>query len=254
MTGVQTCALPIYGIDNVVREHKITDMIIGLHQQGGISDSFLGKLTEGILTNCSATTLIYKPFQPLTTIKRYIVVLPANAEKEAGFPFWLIRAWNIGRNTGAKLVFFGDRQTLDILEKIHEKHPIEAEFNEFSDWNEILVLSREVKKNDCLMIVMSRENYPSHSEVMSKIPAYLNKYFMENNFILLYPMQLGMSGNQAFDERSAALADALQENLEKLDDMSITINRVLGQRRHTKREQPLRREPASRTDRPVREK
>lgn len=213
----------VNGINNVVREHKITDMIIGLHQQQGISDSFLGNLTEGILTKCNTTTLIYKAFQPLSTLKRYIIVVPNQAERELGFPFWLIRTWNIGKNTGAKLIFFGSLETLAFLKEVHAKHPIEAEFHVFTDWSEFLILSREVKSDDNLMIVMSRRRYPSYNSMMEKIPTYLNKYFMDNNFILVYPIQLGITGEDNYEARNASVADALLEGLEKLDELGKTI-------------------------------
>src|SRR5690606_23386526 len=74
----------VNGITSVVREHKITDLILGLHEKKGISDNFLGNLTEGILTKCNATTIIYKPSQPLATIKRYLVIVPDRAEREIG--------------------------------------------------------------------------------------------------------------------------------------------------------------------------
>lgn len=96
----------VNGISSVVKEHKITDIILGLHVSKGISNSFLGNLTEGILTKCNTTTLIYKPAQPFGTIKRHIIIVPENAEKEMGFPFWIIKVWNIARNSGAKLLFY----------------------------------------------------------------------------------------------------------------------------------------------------
>ncbi|AHM61979.1 transporter, cpa2 family protein [Flammeovirgaceae bacterium 311] len=213
----------VNGINNVVREHKITDMIIGLHQQQGISDTFLGNLTEGILTKCNTTTLIYKAFQPLTTIKRYIIVAPDHAERELGFPFWLIRVWNIGKNTGAKLVFFGSHSTLAFLKEVHAKHPLEAEFHVFTDWGDFLILSREVKIDDNLMIVMSRRHYPSFNSMMDKIPNYLNKYFKENNFVLVYPIQLGVSSDHDLESQNVSVAESLLEGLEKLDELGKTI-------------------------------
>src|SRR5690606_3297839 len=95
----------VNGITGSVKEHKITEIILGLHEEKGISDNFLGNLTEGILTRCNTTTLIYKPSQPLSTIKRHLVIVPERAEKEIGFPFWLMKVWNIAQNTGAQLVF-----------------------------------------------------------------------------------------------------------------------------------------------------
>ncbi|MDR3184386.1 MAG: cation:proton antiporter, partial [Prevotellaceae bacterium] len=156
----------VNAITSVVREQRITDLIMGLHEAKGITDSFLGKLTEGILANCNITTLIYKPAQPLATIRRHVAVVPAGAEREPGFPFWLIKLWNIGRNTGAKLVCYATGQTLNMLRKVHDKYPIDAEFNEFDDWDDFLIISRDLKADDNLFIVMSRKNSLSYDRAM----------------------------------------------------------------------------------------
>ena len=74
---------------SVILEHRITDLVLGLHKEKGIPSSFLGRITEGILDYSDVTTLIYKPAQPLSTMKRHLVVIPVQAEKEAGFPQWV---------------------------------------------------------------------------------------------------------------------------------------------------------------------
>jgi nucleotide-binding universal stress UspA family protein len=179
----------VNAITSVVREQRITDLILGLHEAKGITDSFLGKLTEGILANCNITTLIYKPAQPLATIKRHVVVVPDRAEREPGFPFWVVKLWNIGRNTGANLVFYATGQTLGALRKIHDKYPVAAEFNEFDNWDDFLIISRDLKTDDNLFVVMSRKGHLSHNRAMGRIPLYLNKYFSPYNFILVFPVQ-----------------------------------------------------------------
>lgn len=209
----------VNGISSVVKEQKITDLILGLHSKKGISDSFLGNLTEGILTKCNTTTLIYKPAQPIATIKRHLVIVPNRAEREEGFAFWLMKIWNIAANTGAKMVFFAPAATLEIIKQMQKEHPVEAIFNEFSDWNDFLILSRNVKENDNLVIVMSRRERPSYNLNMNKIPDYLNKYFQDNNFMLVYPMQAGVS-----DENGADLKNpSFLEPLEKLDDFGRSL-------------------------------
>ncbi|NTW23751.1 MAG: cation:proton antiporter [Lentimicrobium sp.] len=209
----------VNGITSVVMEHKITDLILGLHHKKGISDNFLGNLTEGILTKCNTTTLIYKPSQPLSTIKRHLVFVPDRAEKEIGFPFWLVKVWNIARNTGAKLVFYSSKQTLDCIKDINTKHPIESEFTEFDDWNDFLIISRDVKANDNLILVLSRKDRPSYHNNMIKIPAYLNKYFQATNFILVYPIQAGVTDSSNMDLKNPSVL----ESIEKLDDLGKTI-------------------------------
>ncbi|HSI70143.1 MAG TPA: cation:proton antiporter [Gillisia sp.] len=209
----------VNGITSVVREKGITDLILGLHQQSGISDSFLGKLTEGILTKCNTTTLIYKAAQPLATIKRQLVIVPAKAEREIGFPFWLVKVWNIARNTGAKLVFYATPDTLEYIEKVHEKHPIECEFKVFNRWNDFLILSREIQKNDNLFIVMSRPDKLSYQKNMKNIPDYLNNYFRSNSFILVFPIQAGVADTRGIDLTNPSL----MEPIERLDEIGKTI-------------------------------
>lgn len=99
---------------SVILEHRITDLVLGLHKEKGIPSSFLGRITEGILDYSDVTTLIYKPAQPLSTMKRHLVVIPVQAEKEAGFPQWVARVWNVIQNTGAKAIFYGSSDTLGL--------------------------------------------------------------------------------------------------------------------------------------------
>lgn len=177
------------GIVGVVKEHNITDLVLGLHHNKKISESYLGKITESVLSKCNATTFIYKPLQPVGTIKRHIVVIPENAEKEFGFPFWLSKVWNIPKNTGAKLVFYANEKTSEYIKKIQHKHPIEADFRIFDDWDDFLIISRDVKSDDNLLIILSKINQVSYHPNMINLPSYLNRYFQNNSFIIVYPVQ-----------------------------------------------------------------
>lgn len=195
----------VNGIKNVVKEHKITDIVLGLRKESDISDTFLGNLTEGVLTKCATTTMIYRPVQPLSTVKRYIVLIPADAEKEIGFPYWLIRVWNLSKNTGNKIVFYGNYSVLSILQEVQRKHRIVAEFNEFSNWDDFLVVSRAIHPDDALIVVMSRKNCPSYLRQMSLIPNYLNKYFQSNSCLLIYPVQMGIGEEETGTFRSISM-------------------------------------------------
>jgi len=211
----------INAITGVIREQSITDLVLGLHIKKGISESFLGNLTEGILAKNNTTTYVYKPAQPVSTIKRHIIVIPRNAEIEIGFPFWLLKIWNIGRNTGAILKFYGHQKTIHEIQEIQLKHPIQAEFKIFEDWDDFLILSRDVKSDDNLIIVMSREKKLSYQNNMKNIPNYLNKYFHDISYILVYPMQSGVA-----DERVDLNNPSLMEPIEKIDELGKTIARL----------------------------
>jgi Kef-type K+ transport system membrane component KefB len=208
----------VNAVTSVVREHQITDLILELHHPYGSSDSFLGTLAEGVLARCNTTTLIYKPAQPLATVKRHLIIVPDRAEREIGFPFWLIKVWNLARNTGAKLIFYAPEQTLAYIRQVHAKHPVECEFNVFSEWDDFLIISRDVRKDDSLVIILSRREGPSYNHIMHRIPIYLNRYFQENNFILIYPIQSGIAGDD-LDLKNPSVLEPLKE----LDDIGKTI-------------------------------
>lgn len=210
------------GIIGVVKEQGITDLVLGPHINKGITESFIGRLTEGVLLKCNATTFVYKSVQPISTIKRHIVIIPQNAEKEIGFLLWLSRVWNISRNTAAKIVFYAHETTLDCIRRIKLSHPIDADLKRLDDWNDFLIISRDIKNDDNLLIVLSRMNKASYHSLMSMIPEYLNKYFRSNSFILVYPLQLGVIDNQTIDFNNPSL----KEPLEKLDEIGKTIAKL----------------------------
>ncbi|EMS31400.1 Na+/H+ antiporter [Mariniradius saccharolyticus AK6] len=216
----------VNGISNVAKENKATDIILGLHKQQSISDSILGKLTEGVLSKIQVTAFIYQSYQPLNTIGKYVVVIPKDAEKELGFIHWLLRVWNIGRNTGAKLSFFAHSETLEFIKEVQKKFSIEAQFTEFPDWEDFLILSRDLKENDALMVIMSRKSGESYNPVMQKLPKYLNKYFNKNNFILVYPIQNDLEDPYAKTGGTSFLNPLLSGSVHTLENFSEAIGKV----------------------------
>jgi Kef-type K+ transport system membrane component KefB len=210
------------GITGVIKEHNITDLILDLHSKKEDSESFMGKLTDGIISKCNTTTFVYKPVQPISTIKRHIVIVPLHAEQVIGFPFWLSKILNIPLNTGSKLVFYASASTNILIKNLLIKYSIEAEFKIFEDWNDFLIISRDIKIDDNLIIILSRVNKPSYNENMTKIPGYMEKYFQSNSFILIYPIQIGVKDNEAID----LINPSLTEQIDKLDVIGKNISRI----------------------------
>lgn len=214
------------GITSTVKENKITDIIVGLSDNLVPGENFYGALTAGILNKCNTTTFIYHSVQPIATIKRYIIVIPEKAEREIGFPFWLIKIWNLGRNTGAKLIVHASSQTIALLDDIQKKHPVDVTFNEFTDWNDFLILSRNINKDDSLVVVMSRKSQLSYTNAMQQIPVYITKYFNNINVALIYPIQSGVSDSTKIDLKNPAALETFTENLERLDDVRKMIGKL----------------------------
>lgn len=177
----------INGVNNVIKEQKITDLIIGLEDEKGFSPSFVYNLYNGYLQNDDVNVLVYHAAQPLSTIKKYAVMIPANAHKEAGFFHALLRVWNIARNSGATIVFYAPENILDILQKIIKKANIEAEFIIMNTWQDGERTATQLKEDEALIILMAKRGMQSYIPQMRLIPELLNRYLNDNNYLLIFP-------------------------------------------------------------------
>lgn len=119
--------------------------------------------------------------------KKYIVLIPANAEREPGFFLSLLKVWNIGKNSGAKMSFYANEKTNQILKSIIKKANIEAVFNTITTWEEGQQAAFSLEDDEGLIMLMAERGLESYFSQMQKVPEILNKNLSNNNYILIYP-------------------------------------------------------------------
>jgi len=177
----------IIGVNNVIKEQNITDLIIALENSKGFSPSFTDNLYNGYLQRDDVNVLVYHAIQPLATIKNHAVMIPENAHKEAGFFHALLRVWNIARNSGATITFYASEEILNILQRIIKKANIEAEFIIMSRWKDGEETAAQLKDNEALIIFMAKRGMKSYIPQMRLIPELLNKNLSDKNYLLIFP-------------------------------------------------------------------
>jgi len=179
------------GIIYTIKEHLITDVLIGLHHNSD-QNKFFGATAEQLFKRILDTIYIYKPAQPINTLKRMIVLVPDKAEFEIGFAHWFGKLLTVSKTAGIPLAFYAANTTLLELKNLYENllHPPKAVFNEFSNWEDFLIFSRELKANDLFVIVTSRKGHVSYTEHLERLPYYLGNYFNNYSFLILYPKQI----------------------------------------------------------------
>ncbi|MCO6148901.1 cation:proton antiporter [Flavobacterium sp. NRK1] len=177
----------VTGINNVVKEKQITDLILGLVQEKGFSSSFIYNLYNGLLQNKDINVIVYRAVQPAATIKKYVVLIPANAERESGFFLSLLRVWNIAKNSGAKMDFYSNAKTMHILKRIAKKVNIDARFWITKSWQEAQSAAYGLGEDQGLILLMAERGMPSYFSQMRTVPELLNKNLNDNNYILIYP-------------------------------------------------------------------
>ncbi|MCD0478455.1 cation:proton antiporter [Chryseobacterium sp. LC2016-29] len=177
----------INGVNNVIKEQNITDLIIGLEDSKGFSPSFTDNLYNGYLQRDDVNVLVYHAVQPLATIKNHAVMIPENAHKEAGFFHALLRVWNMARNSGATITFYASEEILNILQKIVKKVNIEAEFIIMNTWKDGEQTAAQLKDNEALILFMAKRGMKSYIPQMRFIPELLNRYLSNKNYLLIFP-------------------------------------------------------------------
>ncbi|SDG18288.1 Kef-type K+ transport system, membrane component KefB [Dyadobacter soli] len=175
------------GISNVIKEQKITDLILALQPDKGLTPSLVYNLTNGYLQNENVNTLIYHAAQPISTIKKYIVLIPPKADKEPGFFHALLRVWNIAKSSGSEMAFYATAPIIGIIERVAKKSGIELSLHIIDYWGEAEQAAAAVTDDEGLILFMAKRGMVSYFPKMSQLPDFLNQYALDNNFLLIYP-------------------------------------------------------------------
>ncbi|MDR0746223.1 MAG: cation:proton antiporter [Mediterranea sp.] len=181
------------GIIHTMKEYNASEVIIGLHRKVTLVDSFLGTLAENLLKGTHKQIMIVKCLMPVNTLRRIIVAVPPKGEYEAGFFKWVERLCRMGIQLGCRVHFYAHPDTLGYLKGyISHKHKgMRREFTELEDWNDLLLLTRQVHFDHLLVIVSARRGFISYDSSFERLSSQITKYFNNNSLMVLYPDQYG---------------------------------------------------------------
>jgi Kef-type K+ transport system membrane component KefB len=179
------------GIVRAIKELMITKVIVGWHGNYHPKDYLFGTVLDYLLINCSKEILVTRLLIPLNTLEKIFIVVPENAELEIGFSHWIKTLKILANQTTGKLHFAGPAATMERVaaEVKKDKPSIEITTQNFDDWDDILILGREVTASDLFIVVKAREKTVSHQLWMNRMPRYLSKHFKGISFIVIYPEQ-----------------------------------------------------------------
>ena len=189
------------GIEEVVIQKNISDIVVGLHQKSTDLDSFFGSIVGNMLATVEKTICIYKAIQPANTISRVVVAVPSNAERESGFVPWFDRIRHLSQQLGAKVCFYADTKTTQELKRLcaSKKHALTAvSYAELNDWEDFLIVAKEIRPDDLLVVISARKQTASYNSLFEKMPNMLTRFFRANSFLVLYPSQEGTDISSGF--------------------------------------------------------
>ena len=166
--------------------------------------STLSELTETEIVQCQnwdeATSIvekmgtsiaIYHEKQPLNTINRLLVAVPRYAEKERDFISCFGQIRRLASQIGARVVFFASPETQIVLRKLCNRPGkyLPASYYEMEDWEDVLMVAKEMQENDMVVMVSARRATASYNPLFNEIPGMLERFFSANSFLIVYPQQ-----------------------------------------------------------------
>lgn len=139
----------------------------------------------------SRSSVVYHPAQPINTISRILVAVPRYAEKEHDFIscFGLIR--RLSSQLGARVIFFTNVETqraIQIFCRRKGKY-LRASFREMEDWEDVLMLAKQMQLDDMIVMINARPSTPSYNPLFEQVPDMLNRFFSDHSYMLIYPEQ-----------------------------------------------------------------
>jgi Kef-type K+ transport system membrane component KefB len=212
------------GINRAATEIMATDLVIGWSDKNRAGNYLFGSTMGNILQSYRQTLYACRLIHPLSTTKKMMVVIPSNAEFEIGFSHWVSKVRDLASQAGARLYVCCTNKTKASFEQeiLKSKANIELNHIRFDDLEDFLVLSRSITADDLLIMVSARKSTISFDPYMDNIPAKLNKHFLQNNFIMLYPEQNVMDADGAEDITMAPI----QEQIENFNKLGKAVKRI----------------------------
>lgn len=179
------------GIARISREIMANIIILGWPQRAGFIDKLIGEKVDGILSNTDKTAFICHLEKPLVLHKRIVIAAPPLTEHENGFGLWIYKISKLAQELSIPILLCCNEATEKAVEKLFKKAKLTASISVkiFSEWEDFLVLSRNIHENDLIVLVSARNGAASYMGVLENLPSKLEKHFVSNNRIIIYPQQ-----------------------------------------------------------------
>ncbi len=179
------------GISRISREIMADIIVLGWPQRAGFIDKLFGEKVDNILGNTDKTTFICHLQKPLVLHKKIVIAAPPLTEHENGFGVWISKMAKLSQELSIPLEFHCNEATEKALEKLFKETKLTALFKikPFDAWDDFLVLSRNVKEEDLVVLVSARKGATSYMSVLDNLPAKIEKHFERNSRFVIYPQQ-----------------------------------------------------------------
>ncbi|HTO14644.1 MAG TPA: cation:proton antiporter [Edaphocola sp.] len=224
------------GISRITKEVMADIIILDWPKEAGFLDILMGKKIDKILNKTDKTTFIIQIKKPLAVHKRIVLTAPPLTQHEEGFSLWMTKMAKLSKELSITLLIFCDTDTRLAIEELSEKKKLNAPllFSDFTDWDDFLIISKDIKEDDLLVLVTARKQTLSYIRELENLPARLDKYFSVNSKIIIYPQQIIRLNDAMVDQYSDFTAEPLNVGIEMVQKLGRGITSIFKRREEEK--------------------
>ncbi len=186
----------VTGVINAINERDITEVIVGMHRRNAVIDSFFGNNINQLLKATNKMVIIARSFIPVNTVTRIMVWVPPKAQYETGFSRWVRGLARLTHQVGCRIIFCCTSDCQPLIRGViyQGNYGIRCEFETVEQWDDFIILSNKVLDDDLFVVIGARVNSVSFTSDMVEMPNFLQRYFAQNNILVIYPEQFGEAG------------------------------------------------------------
>jgi Kef-type K+ transport system membrane component KefB len=223
----------VNGVARAVKELVISDVIIEWDERSSSPTEFIfnrlfGTDANNILDSVWETVYICRLKQPLNTTNKIVLVLTKNAEYEIGFGHWVKKLSKLAKQLNTKILVCSATSTFTAFQQELKtiRTYVEVQFRPFEEVEDFLVLSREIKKDDFIVLVSARKGTISYNSYMENIPSRLVRHFEDNSFIVLYPEQKQSDSIEPGMQSQDITLTPIQEQIDNLNKLGKAVKKI----------------------------
>jgi Kef-type K+ transport system membrane component KefB len=223
------------GISRAVKELMINKTILGWNGKITTSNFFFGSIIENLISSTEQMVMVVKASKPFNIINRIVIIIPENAEIEAGFNTWLLTLKVLAIRTSSMLLFEGFQKTLSEIRSFYDMDAvnlkIEYKVSEVS--HPLIEHAQKRMENDLYVVIAARRRTLSYSHYIDHMPRDLARYFENNNFIIIYPEQRSNVSQTNTTSLDGLETSPILENIERFTNLGNLKRKSPGDRHNS---------------------
>jgi len=177
------------GIQRVVREMFITDIIMGWPGKTNLADIIFGKTFDSVVNQTTQHVFITRFTLPLNVHKRLHILCPHLAEKESGFHAWIARLMRVAARLNLRTMLYGSEETYRAMTDYLAKNKINltVESRSSYDISDLIRIRANITPDDMVALICARKGSISYTPLLDVLPRKMVRQMSDNSLVFVYP-------------------------------------------------------------------